>query len=70
MIKIQESKEKYVIYKVLGKYKGTPESNYNARIQNARAIQDLSSFKSAKDIMDYFIKYGWADSYDEFIVKE
>lgn len=70
MIKIQESKEKYVIYKVLGKYKGTPESNYNAYIQNARAVQDLSNFESAKDIMDAFIRWGWADSYDEFIVKK
>ena len=59
-------KDKLVIYKALGGYKVTPKSNYKAQIQNAREIRDAKDFESAREIIDYYKKYGWADSDDDF----
>lgn len=67
---LNETREPYVIYKELGKYKGTPKSNYDAHIQNARAVMDLSSFNTPDEIIDYFIKYGFAKNPDEFEIIE
>ena len=66
---LNESKEKLVIYKQFGGFRVTPESNYNARIQDARKIQKIDDAESADEIIKYYIKYGWADSNDDFIVK-
>ena len=60
--------EKIVIYKQFGKYYTTTEANYKARIQNARAIHEIPWAEKPQDIIDYYKKYGWADSDDEFIV--
>ena len=62
--------EKTVIYKDGGVYNTTPESNYNSRIQNARKIHKVDWAKSAEDIIDYYIKNGWAKSADEFRIVE
>lgn len=59
---------KIVIYKVGNIYHTTDEDNYNARIQNARKIHAIDGAESAQDIIDYYIRYGWADSKDDFIV--
>ena len=64
----EEAKEKQVIYKVDGKYKMTPKSNYENRIQDARKVQDLDDFSSPEEIKDYYLKYGWVESPDEFEV--
>lgn len=63
-------KDRVVIYKENGVYKTTPESNYNARIQNARKIHKIDWANSPKDIIDYFIKYGLANSSDDFKIVE
>ena len=60
------SKDKLVIYKSLGEYKVTPKSNYESRVQDARKIRDAKDFESAREIIDYYKKYGWADSDDDF----
>lgn len=62
--------EKTVIYKEGGIYKTTPESNYNSRIQNARKIHEVDWAESAEDIINYYIKNGWAKSSDEFKIVE
>ncbi len=67
---IESSEDKLVIYKSLGKYRVTPESNYNARVQNARKVQKLDDFESADEIIDYYVKYGWANGKDDFKVIE
>ncbi|MBO7694146.1 MAG: hypothetical protein J6T10_16125 [Methanobrevibacter sp.] len=66
----ESSEDKLVIYKSLGKYRVTPESNYNARVQNARKVQKLDDFESADEIIDYYVKYGWANGKDDFKVIE
>ena len=48
---------KMVIYKVEEIYYTTTEENYNARIQNARAIHKLDAFDSAEEIIEYFCTY-------------
>ena len=63
-----DGKEKIVIYKEGDDYMTTPESNYGKRISNARLNHKMTGFDSADEIMDYYIKWGWADSKDEFIV--
>lgn len=63
---VDGSKDKLVIYKLLGEYKVTPKSNYEARVQDARKIKDAKDFESAREIIDYYKKYGWADSDDDF----
>lgn len=61
---------KTVIYKdYFGKYMATNESNYYARIQNAKRIQDLSQFESVQEIIDYYCKWFGAQP-DEFIIIE
>lgn len=65
---LKESADPLVIYKALGTYKVTPKSNYDSHISNARLVNDLRDFTSADEIMDYFIKYGFAQSKDDFIV--
>lgn len=62
--------EKTVIYKVMGEYHTTPESNYGGRMQNSRKVQNWKDFNSAKEIIDYCIKYGWAKDASEFIIKD
>ena len=47
---------KTVIYKAGGTYYVTSEENYNARIQNARAIHRLD-FDSTEAIIEYLCKY-------------
>lgn len=58
-----------VIYKHLGEFRVTTEENYNARIQNARAIHNLSDFSSAEEIIKYFCKYCGSKP-EDFIIKE
>ena len=50
-----------------GNLKTTPEENYNARIQNARKINDCSAFSTPEEIIDYFCKW-FGSKKDEFIV--
>ena len=59
---------KLVIYKVNGVYKVTPESNYNAYIQNARQIQTMHDFESANEIVEYYCKYFNANPTDFIII--
>ncbi|NLL64082.1 MAG: hypothetical protein GX241_07650 [Ruminococcaceae bacterium] len=47
----------YVIFKQNGKWKGTPEENYNARIQNARAITTFEGMRNKEDVIAYMNKY-------------
>ena len=56
-----------VIYKVNGIYYTTSEANYNARIQNARAIHKCDGFGSAEEIIDYYCRY-FGSKPDEFII--
>lgn len=63
-----DGKEKIVIYKEGDDYITTPESNYGKRISNARLSHRMTDFDSADEIIDYYIKWGWADSRDDFIV--
>ena len=63
----QTDSDKIVIYKELGDYKTTSKANYNARIRDARKIQTLSDFESAREIMDYYNKY-FHTTDDDFIV--
>lgn len=65
---LKESIDPLVIYRALGTYKVTPKSNYDSHISNARLVNDLRDFTSADEIMDYYIKYGFAQSKDDFIV--
>lgn len=58
---------KLVIYKDLSGYCVTTECNYNAVIQNARAIIKHYAFATADDIIDYYVKY-YNESRDNFIV--
>lgn len=60
---------KTIIYKTLGTYHTTTEENYNARIQNAKKICTWKDFESAKEIIDYCIKYCGAKR-EDFIVIE
>ena len=50
----QSPREKLVIYKSLGDFKITPESNFKARIQNANKITDLKDFDTVDEIIDYY----------------
>lgn len=60
---------KQVIYKESNMFYVTNERNYHAHIQNAREILKMPGFETAQEIIEYFIKYGWAKSADEFIVE-
>ncbi len=58
---------KIVIYKSNGIYHTTTEANYNARIQNARAIHELKEFNSPEEIIDYYCKY-FGSKPEDFII--
>lgn len=64
---LKEDTEKTVIYKKLGTFYTTPESNFNNRVQNSRRIQKLDDFESVDEIKDYFKKY-FGSTDDDFIV--
>lgn len=66
-----ENKMKQVIYKdkLFGVYCCTSEENYNARIQNAHAIQRLDGFESVEQIIEYYCKW-FHSKPDDFIVVE
>jgi hypothetical protein len=71
-IKEDISKKKYVIYKDGNGWKGTPEDNYNARIQDAFKILDLKAFKSGQEAADYLEKNDALSDKGkwEYIIKE
>lgn len=50
-------KPKTVVYKSNNTYCVTTEANYNAHIQDVRAIQKMREFNSAKEVVEYFCKY-------------
>lgn len=59
----------FIIYKDLSGYKMTEETNYNARIQNARKIKDFSAFDNPEEIKNYCIKYFDPEKQDTYIIK-
>ena len=61
---------KTVIYKRLGDYYTTNEENYNARIQNARAIHKMQGFKSPQEIIEYYCTYCGSKPEDFIVVEE
>ena len=67
---IKDSVDKYVVYKKNGSYYGTPISNYNAKIQNARLITDLSNFNSAEEVVEYLIQYTNLNREDIVVIGE
>ena len=58
---------KTVIYKALGIYYATSESNYYAVVRNAREVQKLEDFNSAEEIIEYYCKY-FGSKAEDFIV--
>jgi hypothetical protein len=60
---------KIVIYKVGETYYATNEANYNAKIQNARAVHKMDDFNSAQEIQDYFCEH-LGSKPEDFIVIE
>ena len=60
---------KIVIFKQGGTYYTTTEENYNAKIQNARAIHKMDNFNSAEEIKDYYCEY-FGSKPKDFIVIE
>ena len=60
---------KMVIYKIFNVYHCTTEENYNARVQNARAIKKLADFENAEEIIEYYCKY-FNSKPEDFIVIE
>lgn len=60
---------KTVIYKANGVYYTTSETNYKARIQDARAIHKCDGFVSAEEIIDYYCKY-FSSKPEDFIIQE
>ena len=65
----QSPREKLVIYKSLGDFKITPESNFKARIQNANKITDLKDFDTVDEIIDYYKKW-FHSTEDDFIIDD
>lgn len=65
----QSPREKLVIYKSLGDFKITPESNFKARIQNANKITDLKDFDTVDEIIDYYKKW-FHSTDDDFIIDD
>lgn len=53
----QMENQKLVIYKAGGIYFVTPESNFNAVVQDARLKQKMIDFSSTDEVIDYFVKY-------------
>ena len=47
----------------------TPEDNYNARIMNARKVQNCKDFGNAAEIIEYYVRW-FGSKPDDFIVKE
>jgi hypothetical protein len=60
---------KTVIYKADGIYYATTEGNYKARVQNARAIQKLTDFENAEEIIDYYCKHFGSKPEDFIIIR-
>ena len=60
---------KMVVYKAGGIYYVTSEENYNARIQNARAIHKMQDFNSAHEVIEYFCKHFGSKVEDFIIIK-
>jgi predicted glycosyltransferase len=58
---------KLVIYKSNGIWYVTPKENYEARIQNARAVIKMADFNTAEEIINYYCK-NIKISRDDFIV--
>ena len=58
---------KMVIYKAGGIYCVTSEENYNAQIQNARAIHKMLDFDSAEEIIEYYCTY-FGSKAEDFII--
>ncbi len=65
----QSPSEKLVIYKSMGDFKITPESNFRASIQNAKAIIDLKDFDTVDEIIDYYKKWFHSKD-DDFIIDD
>ena len=61
---------KMVIYKANGIYCVTTEENYNARIQDARAIHRMQDFNSAEEVIEYFCAYFGSKTEDFTIIEE
>ena len=57
-----------VIYKANGIYCVTTKENYNAGIQNARAIHKMQDFNSAEEIIEYYCKH-FGSKPEDFIIK-
>lgn len=51
----KDSKNKYVIYKENGKFKGTAYDNYSADIINANKVQDYSDFENLEQLVEYLL---------------
>lgn len=66
-IKESGSREPLVVYKEFGEYRVTPKSNYDSHISDTRKVTKLKDFESFDEVVNYYIKYGWADSRDDFI---
>jgi hypothetical protein len=47
----------WIIYECMGDVKMTTVDNYNARIQDARLIYDVSDFKNYTELTEYIDKY-------------
>ena len=60
---------KMVIYKAHGTYYVTTEENYNARVQNARAIHKMQDFNSANEVIEYFCTHFGSKAEDFIIIK-
>ena len=58
---------KTVIYKSGGIYYTTTEENYNAKVQNARAIHKMQDFETAEEIIDYYCLF-FGSSREDFII--
>ena len=59
-----------VIYKDMYGYKVTDENNYCATIQNANAVINCNKFTSAKQIIDYFVKFCKSNENDFIIIDD
>ena len=58
---------KMVIFESLGSYYVTSQKNYEARIQNSRAIHKMDGFNSPEEIIEYFINL-YHDTKDDYII--
>ena len=61
---------KTVIYKALGIYYATTESNFYARIRDARLVQKLQDFNAAEEIIEYYCRYFGSKPEDFIIIGE